>query len=63
MIRTNRYKLIVYPQASRVQLFDLREDPDELKNIYTDNPEVAERLLKQLQAWQAEAGDPMRATK
>ncbi len=59
MIRTDRHKLIVYPEASRIQLFDLRADPDELNDVYLDQPETAAALLEQLQVWQREAGDPM----
>ena len=33
MIREERYKLIYYPVGNRVQLFDLQEDPLELKDL------------------------------
>jgi arylsulfatase len=33
MIRTERHKLIYYPLGNRVQLFDLVEDPDELRDL------------------------------
>lgn len=33
MIRTDRWKFIDYPKASRQQLFDLQADPDELKDL------------------------------
>lgn len=33
MIRDRRYKLIWYPAGNRVQLFDLHEDPDELRDL------------------------------
>lgn len=49
-IRDNRYKLIYYPVGNRVQLFDMKEDPDELHNI-ADDPhlvDVRERLAHEL---------------
>ncbi len=33
MIRTEKYKLIMYPKAKKTQLFDLKKDPDELENL------------------------------
>ena len=33
MVRTERYKLIVYPKAPKVLLFDLKKDPDEIHDI------------------------------
>lgn len=33
MVRTDRYKLIIYPKASRMLLFDLRNDPDEIHDV------------------------------
>lgn len=65
MIRTDRWKLIRYPRAGREQLFDLRGDPEEIRDLAPD-PEHAgtiARLRGDLQAWLADNGDPMRATK
>ena len=58
-VRDDRYKLIRYPQVNVTQLFDLQEDPDEMKNLAQD-PSQAERikqLTASLQAWQKELGD------
>ncbi|MPR36028.1 sulfatase-like hydrolase/transferase [Salmonirosea aquatica] len=33
MVRTDRYKLIVYPKASKTLLFDLKKDPEEMHDI------------------------------
>lgn len=57
MIRGDRYKLIVYPEVSRIQLFDLQEDPFETKNLFTQHREIAEPLLERLQRWRTAAGE------
>lgn len=33
MVRTDRYKLIVYPEAEKVLLFDLQKDPEEMHDV------------------------------
>lgn len=61
MIRTDRYKLIRYPQADRRQLFDLQNDPHEMHNL-ADDPQYAEvfaDLHDKLRAWQKRNGDPV----
>jgi arylsulfatase A-like enzyme len=58
-VRDTRYKLIRYPKANVTQLFDLRDDPDELRNLAAD-PKHAARvadLLATLKAEQKTWGD------
>jgi arylsulfatase A-like enzyme len=58
-VRDDRWKLIRYPKVDRTQLFDLRNDPDEIHNLAAD-PAHADRikqLTHKLQAWQKELGD------
>jgi choline-sulfatase len=61
MVRTDQYKLILYPEAKRVQLFDLKEDPWETKNLAGDFarsatvPELSRRLKK----WQQTVHDSL----
>jgi arylsulfatase A-like enzyme len=43
MIRKDGYKLIVYPRAEAVELFDLRSDPWELKDL-SDDPGQQDRI-------------------
>lgn len=59
MIRTDRWKLIHYPKLNREQLFDLREDPNELRDRIGDEElrPVANELRTKLRAWLAEYGD------
>jgi arylsulfatase A-like enzyme len=35
-VRNERYKLIFYPELDEWELFDLKEDPKELKSVYDD---------------------------
>jgi arylsulfatase A-like enzyme len=58
-VRDERYKLIRYPQVDVTQLFDLQEDPDEIRNL-ADRPEQAERvraLMERMKKWQEHYGD------
>jgi arylsulfatase A-like enzyme len=58
-VRDRRWKMIVYPQINHRQLFDLRDDPDELKNR-AEEPRMQkriERLIALLRQWQARVGD------
>jgi len=58
-VRDDRFKLIRYPQINHTQPFDLRSDPDELKNL-ADEPGQAgrvERMMSLLQTWQRQTGD------
>ena len=43
MICGERFKLIYYPVGNRIQLFDLREDPGELRDLSGD-PNQADKL-------------------
>ncbi|MCI0460351.1 MAG: sulfatase-like hydrolase/transferase [Gemmataceae bacterium] len=59
-----RWKLIRYPQINRSQLFDLKNDPHELKDLASD-PGHAERmreLMALLQRWQRDLGDTLALT-
>lgn len=61
MIRTDRWKLILYPEAVKQQLFDLANDPDELHDL-SSQPEQAARvaeLRSTLESWLKQNGDPL----
>lgn len=60
-IRTDRFKYIRYPQVKREQLFDLEQDPLELKDLSTDSSSAAtlNDLRRRLTAWQQKVGDPL----
>ena len=58
-MRTDRWKLIRYPQVDQTQLFDLQADPHELNNLAA-SPEHAAKvreMLGLLAAAQKQAGD------
>jgi arylsulfatase A-like enzyme len=63
----DRWKLIVYPQVNKVQLFDLKNDPGEMKDLAADPAHAGdvERLTGLLKEAQQQAGDtqPLRSEK
>jgi arylsulfatase A-like enzyme len=60
-VRDDRWKLIVYPQVNKLQLFDLREDPAERKDLAGDKDHAAdvERLMTLLRTSQQQASDTL----
>lgn len=61
MIRVDDYKLIVYPNAGVIKLFDLINDPSEQHNLAeaTTQKERVKILFGQLQELQVEMGDTL----
>ncbi|WP_182871383.1 sulfatase-like hydrolase/transferase [Rhodopirellula sp. JC639] len=60
-IRTNRHKLIVYPAANKIRLYDLSSDPLEMNDV-ADSPQYAskiKRLFSRLETLQAEMNDEL----
>jgi arylsulfatase A-like enzyme len=54
-ILDNRYKLVVSGSSrgeAAIELFDLRDDPAEKKNLAESMPQVTARLQRQLRDWQ-----------
>ena len=58
-VREDRWKLIGYPQINRTQLFDLRADPLEMRDLAADPQQAAEvqRMTALLRREQELAGD------
>jgi arylsulfatase A-like enzyme len=55
-IRDERYKLILRKFEARPalrpgELYDLRDDPDESKNLYAERGQIVQRLGRELAAW------------
>ncbi len=60
-VRTERWKLIRYPKIDRVQLFDLRADPDEMSDLSADQSHAGtlREMLARLRAEQQSFDDPL----
>ncbi len=60
-VRTLEHKLIVYPQANQVQLFDLRKDPWETRNLAEEKGSASLRakMMELLRGHQRELGDSL----
>lgn len=60
-VRTRTHKLILYPQANVVRLFDLQRDPNEVNDIASDpaNEALIQELFAKLIALQEEFGDSL----
>lgn len=61
MIRTKEWKLILHlEEGGEHELYDLKGDPDEERNLYDDPSAKAikEELTERLQEWQRRIGDP-----
>jgi len=63
-VRDERWKLIVYPQINKMQLFDLQNDPAETKDLSAeaDHANDLERMMALLKAEQAAADDTLPLT-
>jgi choline-sulfatase len=61
MIRSERYKLIVYPKVNEVQLFDLQADPYETNDLAEDPKykRIVKKMWKELRKKQAELEDEL----
>ncbi|MEE8169946.1 MAG: sulfatase/phosphatase domain-containing protein, partial [Phycisphaerae bacterium] len=60
-VRRANWKLIVAPEeATRIELYDLDQDPGELKNVAEREPETVKQLLTLITEWRArQAGGPL----
>ncbi|MBG80745.1 MAG: aryl-sulfate sulfohydrolase [Phycisphaerae bacterium] len=59
VVREGDWKLLEFFEDGRVELYDLRTDPGETKNVAADHPETRNRLLKQMQQWRKDVQAPM----
>lgn len=61
MIRTDKYKMIIYPSANLVRLFDIQKDPLEMNDLANDrkNKDLMDKLFVEFQSLQKEIKDPL----
>ena len=62
MYRTEEYKMIIYPRANVVRLYDMKNDPFEMKDLAENKEEyraVLNRLFKEYRELQKEMNDPL----
>jgi arylsulfatase A-like enzyme len=59
-VRDERWKLIRYPEINKTQLFDLRDDPHERKDLSQDagQAERVKKMMALVADWQKRLGDP-----
>ena len=58
-IRMGDYKLLEFFADDAIELYNLREDIGERRNLAKDQPELAAEMRKRLQAWRIESGAQM----
>jgi arylsulfatase A-like enzyme len=51
-IRDGNWKLLMNPDRSRVELYDLVRDPTQLDNLADQHPAIVARLSKSILDWQ-----------
>jgi len=51
VVKRDRKLILDHKTTARLQLFNLHNDPDEIKNLYYTSPDDADPLLKELNGW------------
>ena len=59
LIHSGDWKLMEYLEDGHLELYNLRNDIGETKNLAKENPDKAKELLARLVAWRAEVKAPM----
>jgi arylsulfatase A-like enzyme len=55
-VREGKWKYVYNATRGRDELFDMEADPDELKNVAREHPELCQRLRQRLAAWRDDTG-------
>lgn len=58
-VRAGDYKLIEYYEDGRRELFDVKKDISESRNLAADKPDVVKALAAKLDAWRTDVGAKM----
>ena len=53
-IRRGNWKLLMNPDRSRFELYDIPKDPSEMNDLSLQHPDVVRRLSREVLAWQKE---------
>lgn len=53
------HKLMLFPRVPLIQLFNTKDDPDEMINVYDDNKDLAKSLFQDFLKLQEETGDKL----
>ncbi|WDE99380.1 sulfatase-like hydrolase/transferase [Lentisphaera profundi] len=56
-VSDGKWKLHIYPKINHTFLFDIENDPDEMRDLSQSNPEKVEQLRKLMETWRTEVGD------
>ncbi len=56
-IREGKWKLLINPDMSRVELYDIPNDPTEMTNLADKNKDIVAKMSKQVIAWSKELPD------
>lgn len=51
-IRDGKWKLLMNPDRSRIELYDIPNDPREMTNLAGGNPDIVKKLSDKVLAWQ-----------
>jgi len=51
-IRDGKWKLLMNPDRSRIELYDIPKDPTELDNVADQHPDIVRKLSERLLKWQ-----------
>ncbi|WP_063850612.1 sulfatase-like hydrolase/transferase [Flammeovirga sp. SJP92] len=64
MIRTDRYKLMIYPIINKVRLYDMKKDPNEMNDLAHQKKyrKIADKLFMKFKELQKELHDPLDVT-
>jgi len=56
MVRSGDWKLLEYFEDGRLELFNLKADPGEARNLAASEPELAKALRTKLDNWRKAVG-------
>lgn len=59
LIQQGDWKLMEFLEDGRLELYNLRDDISESKNLSTTNPEKTQKLFEELKAWRQQIHAPM----